>query len=136
MWNRLFLRLMGRRLHIYTFTGDLLTRWCHLRSSLPCTARNCFDLGFAATCWELWKERNARLFGNRLASSGELEGRVFSLANFWATTRGVVYCVLRGSQQVVSAQLLPPRFVPPCPPSDPFSISFSLYDFQIGYTPV
>ncbi len=88
LWTRLLQRLcMGSR-QLQALSGDLATRWRILRASLLGSSRAFFDQCFAAACWEIWKERNARLFNNHHSTSVDLEDRVFDTANFWASTLG------------------------------------------------
>ncbi len=86
LWQRLLARLpVGSGSANYT-SRDLPTLWCSLRASLTGIARDGFDTCFVAACWELWKERNARLFNNKLSTAAELERKVLAEAEFWFTT--------------------------------------------------
>ncbi len=79
--------LCSRSMH--TLSGDMPTRWRLLRTSLSGLPRDSFDLHFAVACWEIWKERNSRLFNNHQSSIVDLEDRVVATAILWASSIGV-----------------------------------------------
>lgn len=62
---------------------NLPSRWSRARKPQSGQARLLFDLFFTATCWELWKERNTRIFENRETGSGEVGNKVFSSVILW-----------------------------------------------------
>ncbi len=87
LWCRIISCRLASSTHMHAIAGDLSARWRLLRSQRSTDDRDLLDLAFAATCWELWKERNARIFNNRQASTPDLEGRVIAAVNMWVSTK-------------------------------------------------
>ncbi len=86
LWNNILAGLpIGARLNFWR-TGDLTSQWTTLRFKLTDACRKYADTCFAATCWELWKERNDRIFNNKITSNAVLEGRALATANLWIST--------------------------------------------------
>ncbi len=83
-WNSFLMRFRSNGVSGTIPSINLATTWGTLRSFVSGPSRKFFDLCFAAACWEIWKERNARLFSNRPSSQAELESRVLHVVNFWA----------------------------------------------------
>ncbi len=88
LWDGLLHRQTACPGPLHSITGYFISRWRLLRSSMSGHQRDSFDTGFAATCWEIWKERNARLFNNCVLSAAIFEDRVLATTNAWATALG------------------------------------------------
>nr|CAD1841683.1 unnamed protein product [Ananas comosus var. bracteatus] len=71
------------------FTGTrsmvegLDARWTRMRRSAPAKYQNYIDLTFAAFCWEIWKERNRRIFENRQVRFDILGRTILETVYFW-----------------------------------------------------
>ncbi len=89
MWDRLFqfFQTIGQRFGVDT--GSLASRWRRARMALPGLVQGTFDIWFAAACWELWNDRNRRIFNNSIKSSDECGRRVGSTARLWISALGV-----------------------------------------------
>lgn len=86
LW-RILLHGMPTTIHLLlNLPGDLPIRWSRARNSQSGQAKIRLDHFFAAACWELWKERNSRIFENRVAGSDEVGNKVLSSVNFWNST--------------------------------------------------
>ncbi len=86
LWSRIIPGRTASKGRWLASGGNLPARWRLLRAPHSADDRYSLDLAFAATCWELWKERNERLFNNGQASTAELEGRVAIAANHWGSS--------------------------------------------------
>ncbi len=75
-------------LNLLNSSGDLATRWRRTRSPLKGRARALLDLCIAAKCWELWMERNHRIFNNRPTRSVDCGMRIISTINLWMFALG------------------------------------------------
>ncbi len=64
--------------------GDLASRWRSARGVATGQSKTVLDLLFAAGCWEIWIERNKRLFENRLSTSDGCATRVHTIVEFWS----------------------------------------------------
>nr|CAD1830318.1 unnamed protein product [Ananas comosus var. bracteatus] len=66
----------------------LEARWIRVRRMVPKDYLQLFDIGYAAFCWEIWKERNRRIFENRHVSF-EILGRIIhQTVLFWKGVLG------------------------------------------------
>nr|CAD1831103.1 unnamed protein product [Ananas comosus var. bracteatus] len=54
-----------------------------MRRSVPDENIINIDLGFAATCWEIWKERKRRIFDNRQVRYDILGETILDTVSFW-----------------------------------------------------
>ncbi len=68
--------------------GSLATRWCRSRLSLIGLRKKLLDLGFAATCWERWLERNRKIFSGKLGRSSDCGARVEATVCRWLVVWG------------------------------------------------
>ncbi|RLN23390.1 hypothetical protein C2845_PM07G26090 [Panicum miliaceum] len=57
--------------------------WARLRAFLPPTKRKGFDSLFSLIAWELWKERNARVFHNAAAPVPQLVQTIRHFGEQW-----------------------------------------------------
>ncbi len=64
--------------------GDLIRRWMRARSVLPASVLGSFDFLFTAVCWEIWTERNRRIFDGSSCSSVDCGLRAVNTAQTWA----------------------------------------------------
>ncbi len=64
--------------------GSVAARWSRARGSLAGTRKPLFDLGIAAGCWELWMERNRRIFHEgRMSPSAVCGRRIVETVILW-----------------------------------------------------
>ncbi len=69
--------------------GNLATRWIRARGLIGRGRKPLLDLGVAACCWELWLERNQRLFEEDKSSITAVCGRrIVECINFWGRAWG------------------------------------------------
>ncbi len=88
VWNRI---LRGNRHLLMTLLaslGDLTSRWTRSRRTLQGRAQTSLDLSIAATCWELWLERNHRIFDDHPTSAAYSGKRIASTINMWSNLLG------------------------------------------------
>ncbi len=88
VWSRILHGEQRVLLDLLNPPGELATRWRRARSSLTGRAKDFVDLCIAATCWELWMERNQRLFNNRLTRGVDCGNRIISTINLWMLALG------------------------------------------------
>jgi len=69
--------------HYTTAMESLQDWWARLRSFLPPTKRKGFDTLFSLIAWELWKERNARVFRNAAAPVPQLVQTIRHFGEQW-----------------------------------------------------
>ncbi len=62
---------------------DLASRWRVAHSSSPGRLKNVFDSLFAAVCWEIWSERNRRIFDDILISRDRCVLKVLNTVKSW-----------------------------------------------------
>lgn len=86
VWNRITRGFRSAQ-HLLpsNFSGDLSTRWIRARGSLRGRQITFFDVCFAAACWELWKQRNMRIFNDWTTQSDELGKGVLSMVKLWTS---------------------------------------------------
>lgn len=65
MWNWLLQSILTTQHLMTDLSEDITTRWW-VRMPLVGLQKNNFDLCFTTTCWELWKQRNMRIFNEHL----------------------------------------------------------------------
>ncbi len=91
-FNCIFARLLwGGLLHSWPLTlhlllncsGNLESRWRSARRTLRGRFKELLDLLIAASCWEIWNERNRRIFDNSVTSSACCAARVIISINLW-----------------------------------------------------
>lgn len=63
--------------------GSLQDWWLRLRAQLPGGKRKGFDTLFALVTWQLWKERNARVFRDAVSLPAELLQRIKKEGDEW-----------------------------------------------------
>jgi hypothetical protein len=63
--------------------GSIADWWERWRQRWHREKRKCADTLFALVAWELWKERNARLFRNEAATSAQLLATIKQIADLW-----------------------------------------------------
>lgn len=86
VWNRLDHGASNsQQLLLSNLSGDLATRWNRSRRSLKGRPKTFFDLYFAAACWELWNQRNMRIFNDRATRSDELGKGVHDTVTLWTS---------------------------------------------------
>ncbi len=66
------------------FPGDLAGRWRAVRSSFSGRFKYVFDCLFAAVCWEIWTERNRRIFDDIPNSSDKCVFKVINTVQLWS----------------------------------------------------
>ncbi len=66
-------------------SGDLITRWKRARAALTPNLQLSVDVGIAAGCWELWKERNRRIFDDASNSVVACGHTAASTIRLWST---------------------------------------------------
>ncbi len=71
VWSRIFIAQQSTRWALLREAGDLASRWNRTRGSVEGSVRVAIDICLAAICWELWKERNNRIFKDRCNGSVE-----------------------------------------------------------------
>ncbi len=64
--------------------GDLAGRWLRTRKLAHGRFKSLLDWGFAATCWELWLERNRRLFTGRSCTARQCAVQVQVTLATWS----------------------------------------------------
>lgn len=67
---------------LVTTEGDAATRWTRCRGSLSRQSKTSFDLCFVAACWEIWKERNSRIFTAKCSPFEDLGKTITNLVKF------------------------------------------------------
>nr|CAD1818259.1 unnamed protein product [Ananas comosus var. bracteatus] len=75
----------SHQLLVSNLPGDLATRWYCSRRTLRGRQLTRFDLCFAAACWELWKQRNTRIFNDRATRSDELGKGILDTVKLWTS---------------------------------------------------
>ncbi len=98
MWAQLFQNFPSVRQKLYSGFRDLASRWSRARVSLPGRLQGSFDIWLAAGCWELWNERNIRIFENSFCSSKGCGKRVGSTAWLWSSVLGGWVLNRRGAE--------------------------------------
>lgn len=88
MWIRLLSSASTAYHRLSNSTGGLAARWCCSRHLLTGEPKNNFDLHVAAGCWELWKERNRRLFDSKLQRSENLARATNDTVKQWVLALG------------------------------------------------
>lgn len=63
--------------------GNIQDWWIHLRNQLQGTKKKRFDSLFALISWQIWKERNARLFRGAESTMMELMLRIKKEGDEW-----------------------------------------------------
>ncbi len=67
---------------------DLTNRWRKTRMHLRGRALEAFDIILATTCWEIWLERNRRVFDNCLERSEDCGRKTVSTTKLWSMALG------------------------------------------------
>ncbi len=88
VWNRLLHGYRRTCRSLLTSPGNLASRWCRARRPLEGQARTALDLCLAAGCWEIWLERNHRIFDDRPTSSVDCCKRIVATINIWSCVLG------------------------------------------------
>ncbi|XP_020086093.1 uncharacterized protein LOC109708688 [Ananas comosus] len=89
VWTNLLQHHLTTQRALLALPGDLPTRWNRARISIKGRRhRRGFDTLLTTICWELWKERNKRIFDNQLSRSGELERKVIDTMALWQRALG------------------------------------------------
>ncbi len=70
--------------HLMQGPGDLITCWRRVRATLPANSQICFDVCFTAGCWELWNERNRRIFDGASNSVAGCGHRAATSVQLWS----------------------------------------------------
>lgn len=82
IWFKLLRHSMNQRL-TPTASQPLPVWWIHSRKSLPKPLRKRFDSFVVLVCWELWKERNRRIFQRQNMQPPQLLRRIRDGAADW-----------------------------------------------------
>lgn len=88
VWAHLLQAFPTTQKSMTTLPGDLPARWIKARLTVRGQEKGFFDICFAATCWELWKERNTRIFDDWQTWPDESARRVHNLVNLWMSALG------------------------------------------------
>ncbi len=88
LWGRLLQNFPTVRMRLHFDTGSLACRWMRARLSMTYRLRGRFDIWFAAACWEIWNERNRRVFDDAIKSSALCGRNVDSTATAWILALG------------------------------------------------
>ncbi len=85
-------RVLHGKWHMLTLLlnepGDLANRWSRITGSVAGRDRDYINVCAAATCWELWMERNHRIFDNRVSNPGECGKRIAATIHLWKIALG------------------------------------------------
>ncbi len=73
---------------LITLDGSLPLRWTRARFGLSASSKRLLDLTVAATCWELWLERNRRIFTGNQSQGGNCGEKVELLLHQWLQVLG------------------------------------------------
>nr|CAD1827580.1 unnamed protein product [Ananas comosus var. bracteatus] len=89
VWTHLLQHHLTTHRALLALPGDLPARWNRARISIRGRRRiRGFDTLLTSTCWELWKERNKRIFDNQLSRSDEIERKVIDTMALWQRALG------------------------------------------------
>nr|CAD1841613.1 unnamed protein product [Ananas comosus var. bracteatus] len=88
MWIRLLHSAPTAYHRLSNSPGGIAVRWCSSRLLLTGEFKKNFDLYVAAGCWELWKERNRRLFDNKSQRSEILARAINDTIKQWVSALG------------------------------------------------
>lgn len=78
IWSH-FGQLFGLRESPYSLTE----LWGNLRSSISKSIRVCWDMLIRAIIWNIWLERNARIFNFTCASSNSIVAKIVHMVLLW-----------------------------------------------------
>ncbi|OAY82640.1 hypothetical protein ACMD2_11015 [Ananas comosus] len=67
---------------------ELGDRWSKARRTLFGRNKAFFDLVFSACCWDLWNERNKRIFDNHSRTHDVLGRNILTTTRLWDSTLG------------------------------------------------
>ncbi len=90
VWRRTLLGFQRACTTLLGGNGDLATRWTRARVAMDKSTRSAFDPCIAATCWELWKERNYRIFEERSTGPAVCGKNIANVITVWRSKLGVV----------------------------------------------
>lgn len=83
VWFKMLRPLILQRL-TPTANSILADWWCTSRKSLPKETRKTFDSLLVLVCWELWKERNRRVFNDEARQASNLVSQIRQEAHCWS----------------------------------------------------
>ncbi len=88
VWSSLFFGHQRTCRKLLGETGDLATRWRRIKGTQEGSALVDINLWIAATCWELWKERNNRIFENRCTRPMDCGKKISCTISLWRRNLG------------------------------------------------
>lgn len=83
LWRGLLHNSNTTQRFLITVSGNLADRWRQIRSTVSGISKSYLDLCFAAAYWELWNERNRRIFNDRQGQCNNLRRSVLYSADLW-----------------------------------------------------
>jgi hypothetical protein len=83
IWYR-SLQVQGFHALAPSVVADLQDWWPDSRKVIPKALRKCFDTMVVLICWQLWRERNARVFDHASKTTSELLFWITYCARLWS----------------------------------------------------